>query len=209
MSATPTLSQVIGDAIETRLTKLHTMMPGIITAVDVKAGKCTVQPSIQRLGSDGNPKTLPPIANCPIKFYRCEGAAIYLPIKVGSKVSIEYCERSLDIWLVKGGTVSPEDQRKHNLSDATVYPGLYDFGDPPEDADPENLVIINGNTKITMTPDGKFKLQGTDEVLSIISDLINKLTTVKTPTMMGPQTFLSTDITDLEALKTRIDGMKG
>lgn len=209
MSATPTLTQVITDAIETRLTLLHTTMPGIVTEVDVKAGKCTVQPSLQRQDSEGNAVTFPPIPNCPIAFYRAGTAAIYLPVKVGNKVEIRFCERSLDIWLVKGGTVDPADKRKHNLSDAIVYPGLYDFTDPPKDADPNNLVIVNGASKITLTPDGKFIIQGADELLGIISDLIDKLTQVKTPTMLGPQTFTGPDITALDALKSRVDSMKG
>lgn len=207
---TPTLAQVITDAIETRLTGLHTMLPGKVVAVDVAKGKCDVQPLIQRQGLDGNPITLPVITNCPIGFYRAGKAAVYLPLAVGHNVEIRFCERSLDIWLAKGGTVDPADARKHQLSDAVAYPGLYDFTQAPADADPANLVIVNDKAKITMTPDGKFKIQGVaDELLQCISDLIAKLEVIKTPTMLGPQTFLPTDITDLVAIKTRIDGLKG
>lgn len=210
-TATPTLAQVMLNAIEARLNGLHTLLPGKVVSVDVKAGKCDVQPLLKRLGSDGNPATLPQIKNCPIGFYRAGSAAVYLPLQVGDGIEIKFCERSLDIWLTKGGTIDPEDKRKHHLSDAVVYPGMYDFTDPPSDADPTKLVIVNSTSKITLSPDGKFTMTGAggEDVLHILSDLIAKLQTVEVPTMMGPQMFLPTDILDLEAIQERIDGIRG
>lgn len=211
MNSTPSLPQVINNSIESRLTRLHTMMPGVVDSVNVKAGKCNVKPSIKRINSDGEAVELPVIPNCPIGFYRAGKAAVYLPLAVGDSVEIKFCERSLDVWLSQGGTVDPADARKHNLSDATVYPGMYAFSDPPTDADPTKVVIVNGLSKITMSPDGKFTMVGLagEDVLKIISDLIAKLEVVKTPTMMGPEGFLPTDISDLAAIKTRIDGLRG
>lgn len=209
MSQTPTLAQTILDTIEGRLTGLHTMLPGIVVAVDVAKGTCDVKPTLKRLRADGTASDLPVIVNCPIAFYRAGAAAVYLPLAVGHSVEIRFCERSLDIWLTKGGTVDPKDARKHNLSDAVVYPGLYDFTQAPSGADPANLVIVNGSSKITMTPDGKFKIGATEELFAILSDLIAKLKTVQVPTMLGPQGFLPTDVAALDAIKTRLDGLKG
>lgn len=224
---TPSLAQTLNDMVEARLTGLHTMLPGKVIKVDVAAGKCDVQPLLQRINSDGEAVTLPPIVNCPIGFYRAGDAGIFIPLKVGNLVEIRFCERSLDIWLSKGGTVDPKDARKHNLSDAVVYPGMYPLTDPPTGASPDNIVIINasgkieiapsgkitltaGSGKMEMTPDGKFKLTGaSDELLTVLSDLIAKLKLVKTPTILGPQTFLTSDIADLAAIKTRLDGLKG
>lgn len=223
---TPSLAQTIIDAVQTELGKVHTMLPGQVVAVDVASGKCDVQPLIQRLGINGNPVSLPVIPHCPIAFYRSGGAAIYLPVHVGDYVEIRFCERSLDIWLTKGGTVDPQDKRKFNLSDAIVYPGLYPFSNPPTAADPANLVIVNQTAKITMrpsgqitltsgtgvidmTPAGKFKIQGAaDELLQCLIDLIQQLTVSKTPTMFGPQTFTGPDISALNAIKTRVTGLK-
>lgn len=226
MSQTPTLSQVILDAIDARLVRLNTMLPGIVVAVDVAAGKCDVQPLLKRLDVSGNPVPLPIISNCPIGFYRAGAAGVYLPLAVGHQVEIRFCQRSLDIWLTKGGTVDPQDKRKHDLSDAVVYPGMYDFTQPPADADPANLVVVNDSSKITLEPDGlvrlengggtvemtaagKFKIQGaSDELFQCVVDLIALLKTVQTPTMFGPQTFLASNITSLEAIRARVAGMK-
>jgi hypothetical protein len=215
---TPTLSQVLDDTIEARLARAHTMLPGKVTKVDVAAGKCDVQPLIQRQGADGTPVTLPVIPNCPITFYRASGgkAAVYLPVAVGDYVEIRFCERSLDVWLSKGGTVDPADKRKHNLSDAVVYPGLYPFTEPPIGADPTKLVIVNDKAKIEMTPDGKFKLQGvSDEVLDLVSQLMGKLsealdqlTQAQTPTMMGPQTFLPPYVAEFNAIMSDVDELQ-
>lgn len=159
MSATPSLAQTFQDTIEARLTGLHTMLPGKVVSVDVAAGKCDVQPLIKRVNADGVVTTLPIITNCPIGFYRASKAAVYLPLKVGDGVEIRFCERSLDIWLSKGGTVDPDDARKHNLSDAVAYPGLYDFTNPPTDAHPDNLVIVNDQIKITQEPTGTILIE--------------------------------------------------
>lgn len=213
---TPTLAKVIQDAIEARLTGVHTMLPGRVVKIDIKKGKCDVQPLIKRIGADGQAVTLPVIPNCPIGFYRAGKAAIYLPVAVGHSVEIKFCERSLDIWLTKGGTIDPEDRRKHNLSDAVVYPGLYDFTDPPSEASASRVIIVNDAGRIEIDPSGKFLLKGpSDEVIDLLiqglgklSDTIQKLTQVQTPTMMGPQTFLPTDISDLSTLKTGVDEIK-
>lgn len=240
---TPSLASTLLQMTEARLTGLNTMLPGIVVAVDIAAGKCDVQPLLQRINSDGVAVTLPVISNCPIGFYRAGDAGVFIPLKVGHNVEIRFCQRSLDIWLSKGGTVDPSDARLHHLSDAVVYPGLYPLTSPPANASPDNLVVVNGSGKIEIFPDGKikfdngtgsteidsdgkytftngsatfeitsdgkFKIQGaSDELLTIVSDLIDKLTQVKTPTMLGPEPFLSTDIIDLEMIKARVDGLK-
>lgn len=210
MSQTPSLSKTILDAIEGRLLGLHTMLPGKVVKVDVAKGKCDVQPLIMRLRADGTSVPLPIIANCPIGFYRAGTAAVYLPLAVGHNVEIRFCERSLDTWLTKGGTVDPEDARKHNLSDAVVYPGLYDFTQPPADADPADLVIVNESAKINLTAAGKFKFQGaTDELLAtlatLVDDLINAL---QLDPLTGPGPAFDTGtITNLQTVKTKLQGL--
>lgn len=226
MSQTPTLAKVITDGVDSRLYKVHTMLPGKVVAVDVTKGKCDVQPLLQRIDESGNPVTLPVITNCPIAFYRAGLAAVYLPVHVNDNVEIRFCERSLDIWLTKGGTIDPLDKRKHDLSDAVVYPGLYDFTQPPVGADPANLVVVNNVSKMTMQPGGqitltsgtgiiemtaagKFKFQGaSDELLQCVIDLIALLEIAQTPTMLGLQTFIDSNITSLAAIKTRVVGLK-
>lgn len=210
MIQTPTLEAVIQEAMEARILGLHTMMPGVVVDVDYSTGSCTVQPSLQRLGADGNPATLPNISNCPIGFYRAGNAAVYLPIKPGAKVEIRFCERSIDLWLTQGGTVSPADKRKHHLSDAVVYPGLYDRSDPPEDADPDNLIIINGDAMIAMSPDGKFAIEGaTDEAFTVLASLIDKLVaaTLLDPISGSMPSFDAATIVQLQLIKTKLVGL--
>ena len=158
------------ETIEGRLIGVHTMLPGKVVKVDVAAGKCDVQPLLMRLGADGTPKTLPVITNCPIGNYRAGKAAVFLPLKVGDGVEIRFCERSLDVWLSKGGTVDPKDARKHNLSDAVAYPGLYPFTDPPVGADPAKLVIVNDKSKISLEVSGAMKMEADKGIVTLGAD---------------------------------------
>lgn len=224
---TPNLDQVIVAAMESRLTGLHTMLPGKVVKVDVAAGKCDVQPLIQRLGTEGTPVTLPVITNCPISFYRAGKAALYLPLHVGDYVEIKFCERSLDVWLAKGGTVDPLDARKHQLSDAVVYPGLYPFTDPPTKADPSKVILVNdvakmslsadgamklenGSGSITLTAGGKFLFTGASgELLAyLITHLENLIAAQTIDPLTGPEPFFPADVTKFTTDKANITGLK-
>lgn len=223
----PSFVEVVGDMIESRLTGLHTMLPGKVVKVTLPKGKCDVQPLLMRLNSDGVPVPLPVITDCPIAFYRAGKAAVYLPVAVGDQVEIRFCERSLDTWLTKGGTVDPNDARKHNLSDAVAYPGLYDGTQPPIGVDPAALVVINDKAKILLKPDGSismenasgsvkltaagtFNFTGTGgEFLKVVSDLMDILTKVTTPTLIGPQPFLPPFVAQITALKAKVDQLRG
>lgn len=160
MNQGPSLAQIIKDAIDDRLSSINTMFPGKVTKVDVAAGKCEVQPCFRRVYGDETTSDMPVITGVAIGFYRANNAYISLPIKVGDFVEVRIAQRSLDIWLAKGGVVDPLDPRKFHLSDAVAYPGLYPFSMPPEAAHPDDLVIVNSQSKVSVKPDGEIVMEG-------------------------------------------------
>jgi hypothetical protein len=136
-------------------------LPGKVTKVDVKAGRCDVKPLLKKKHhASGEVTEIPVIPNVLIGTYRAGQAYISLPLKVGDYVELKFCERSIDLWATKGGTVDPKDSRRFDLTDATAYPGMYPLTDPPVDADPDNIVIKNRFSKFEIAPDGKFALSG-------------------------------------------------
>lgn len=170
-SENPSLAKVIEDAIENRLSSLNTMLPGKVVAVDVAKGKCSVQPLIKRKYADGTVKDLPVIANVAIANYRAGKAFITLPVKVGDMVEVRFSQRSLDIWLSKGGSVDPLDPRKFHISDAVAYPGMYPFSDPPAGATADDVVIKNDTTTVIIKPSGEVQVTA-QSAIKLLSDLI-------------------------------------
>lgn len=168
---TPSLAKVIEDTIDAKLLDLHTCMPAKVVKVDVTKAQCDVQPLFKRKYGDGEIVKLPVITNVPISFYRAGKCFISLPVHVGDLVELRFAERSLDVWLSKGGEIEPIDYRKFDLSDAVAYPGLYPFTDPPVGATANDLIIKNDTTVITVKPSGEVEVQASSAI-KLLSNLI-------------------------------------
>lgn len=175
---TPSLQKVIDDAIESKLLEVHTCLPARVTRVDVTKAQCDVKPLIKRKYANETIVELPVITNVPIAFYRAGQAFVSLPVKVGDIVELRFAERSLDLWLTKGGTVDPLDSRRHHLSDAIAYPGIYPFTDPPTGASATDIVIKNETSKITIKPD-QIELYGNGDAVALASLVLSRLETIK------------------------------
>lgn len=174
---TPTLTDVIKSAVESRLTDLHVMLPGEFVSYDPLTGKASVKALIKRKFEDDKLVELPLMANVPVMLPRTALATIYIPIAAGDKCMIIFAERSLDAWKKFGGAQDPQDRRKHHLSDAVAIPGLYPFADAPliTADDVSSIVVENDKTRIRLKPDGKVKIlnkTSNAEVIKVINDTL-------------------------------------
>ncbi len=204
---TPTLQEVIRRAIDARLNDVHTAMPAVVVSYDATSQKANVQPQLQRkFKNDNLAINLPVITNVPVVFPRSGQAFISFPVKAGDQVMLIFSERSLDRWLDSGGIVDPADRRKFHLSDAVALPGLYPFSDTVA-ADPDDILIKNGDTELRVKNNGKFELKNaTEELLDLFDQFLDAVLAAKTNTLLGPQPLvpptLFTDIkTKLATLK--------
>ena len=204
VNETPTLAQVIESTIENRLCDLHTCLPAKIISYD--GNKAVIQPLLRRKFKDGEIVTLPEIKNVPVAFPRAGKYQITFPLNAGDYGLAFFSERSLDLWLVNGGTISPEDPRKFDLSDAVFYPGLYDFSKAPifqNDA----MVLSNGAVQIKLKDSGAIVLKnGTEELIDLVDQLLQAILDATTNTIFGPLGFNNLPIFD--AIKTKLDTLK-
>lgn len=173
---TPSLSKNIQDMIEKRLVDLHTSMPAAIVSYDYGKNLAVVQPKLKRKFAGKPPADLPTISNVPVCFPRMGGAHIRFPVNPGDEGLIHFAERSIDSWLARGSD-DAQDLRKHDLSDATFWPGLTSLSNPAESkAKKTSIEIKNKKAWIEILPNGKFKLtNGQFELLNIIRQLIMSL----------------------------------
>lgn len=129
---TPSLAQVLKDAIEGRLSEVNTTMPATIESYDDETGFADVSPCIQRI-YDGEtaPVDRPVIKNVPVVFPRGGGALIKFDLQEGDEVVLHFSQRSLDRWKTTGGKVDPQDTRKFHISDCFATPGGTSMANPP------------------------------------------------------------------------------
>ena len=134
MAIKPQLGEVIRDAIEAYLADTHTSLPGKIVSYNAALQQASVQPLIKRgwIDEEGNRQSdsLPVVNNVPIVFPGGGGFRITFPIQSGDTCLLVFSSGSLDTWLSKGGEVDPNDDRRHDLSDAIAIPGLRPFSSP-------------------------------------------------------------------------------
>ena len=144
------MSESLSDLLEAfgaaQSENVHTSLPGVVTAV--KGNRVNVQPSLNRALRDGRTESLPVVPNVPIWFPRGGGAAITWPVKAGDGCMLVFAERSLDEWKSGGGTVTPDDPRRHGLSDAVALVGLDSAASGSDDVE-----ISMDGSKITVSPD--------------------------------------------------------
>ncbi|HCU24076.1 MAG TPA: hypothetical protein DF383_03585 [Deltaproteobacteria bacterium] len=169
---TPSLSQVLSDAIDAKLYDLKVAAPARVLKYDHKKGLVDVQPCFKRTYPDGAVVDPAPIYNVPVQMPRSGKAGIHIPIKKGDYVQLIFQDRSIDKWISSGGTVDPEDTRKHDASDAVAIPGLFPANQPMEVSDPEDMVLKNDSVEIILKKNGKLKISnGSNELIAALVEL--------------------------------------
>ena len=205
---TPTMAQTMNSAIKKQLLELHVSLPAEVQKYDGK--RAEVKVLLKRQLVDGTEIEFPVITNVPVIWNRTKLAEIHLPLAKGDTGTLLISERSLDTWLVQGGTINPQDPRRHNLSDAQFIPGLKPFSEDTA-YDPDRLVIKHDKGVFTITQDGRFNFtNGVEELMDLVKQLIDKVSETNekisvstTNTIFGPLTF--NEFADYITLQGEVD----
>lgn len=172
---TPTLQQVIKDAIETRVTDIHVSMPGIVKSYNATLQTAEIQPVIKKKYSDGTIINLPLLINVPVIFPRTAKSYLHFPLAKDDYVLLVFCERSLDVFLQKGGIVDPDDYRKHALSDAVAIVGLFPNGSEITN-ESDRVAVVNDKARVSLDASGKtyIGLKDATQTENIVLGLVMK-----------------------------------
>jgi len=154
-----TLTDAFRQAIEHRLSDVHTCLPAQIISYDHTKEKASVEPLLKRKYRDGKIDRLPIIVNVPVVWPRSGGCSLTFPVKKGDGCLLIFSERSLDKWLSVGGVVEPDDPRKFDLTDAIALMGLTSFAEESDIPNNENLLLRYQGTQLVMDPSGGIRLQ--------------------------------------------------
>lgn len=169
---TPSFAEVLTQAMDAKLYDMRVAMPGTVVKYDSKKQAVDVQPSLKAKHPDGGSTDLPVVYSVPIVFMRGGDASFTFPIKKGDSVLLIFADRSIDKWLSNGGSVDPEDTRKHDLSDAIAIPGLSSFKNPVPVENLEEVTLRNKNMEIRLSPNGKIKIKnGSTDLIAAMTEL--------------------------------------
>lgn len=164
MSVSPTLAEVINDALESRISDVHVALPAKIESYDEINQKASIKPLIKNVLvlSDGEViDDLPIINDVPVVFPRGGGFFLTFPLAVGDFVLLIVCESSIEKFTMGTGVnQNPSDLRRHSLSDAVCFPGFYPFQQSIVDADPDNMAMGKDESgiQLRMTSDNKVEI---------------------------------------------------
>ena len=217
----PSLSIAISQAIESRLADVHTALPAHVESYDKATGMCSVKIDLKRKFRGGQVIEVPIIPNVPVLQLRgAQGNAIFhIPVEKGDTGMVIFSERSLDSWLVKGGTLDPEDSRKFDYTDATFYPGLYPRNKKISSVSNDlanNVAVAFGSHGLRVTKNGKIAIKGALggevlDIMSLMADMLEKSAEV-IATLLGTGTPQQAEYyalaTLLEAKQIQLNAMK-
>lgn len=157
--STPSLADVIEEAIESHSLRLHTALPGVIKEWDPTTQTASVKPAVQQSVRDLKGRhifeDLPLIYDVPVMFPRTLAGYITFPIAVGDTGLLVFPELDPGQWRYSDPSAAPRsagDQRRHDISGAVFIPGLYQNAHAVSDFDSTSVVI--------KAEDGDVKLGG-------------------------------------------------
>lgn len=184
------LYNTINKLINTKLSSLYTVLPGIIISYDSNTNTCSVRPSIKKRFRDNAVVSQPILNNVPVLLFQTSTSIISTPLVKGDTVLIVFCQRSLDEWKNKDGEVLPEDSRKFDINDAIVLPGFLRKGvglKPSKDGlylqKDKAILLLMGqdiciqNDKLqVLFSEGTLSIKNTNnELISVLNDLCTEL----------------------------------
>lgn len=200
----PTLEDVLLSAFGQMASELRVALPGQVLAYDSATQLATVQPAVQRrYRGRAQVENLPAIPRVPIVHPRTAKAAVLLPVAKGDQVLLVFADRALDNWLRgDGGPKEPLDARQHHLSDAFAIPGGWPERKPLAPKYPGALELrVASGTKVAVT-------NGTNELLTILHELLNYIETQITFTNGGGPTGPPSNASLVAQIRAKLETLK-
>ncbi len=171
-----TLPEAIKAGIQAAMSEARFCLPGRVKSYDKKTQKCSVQPDFKR-DYAGKVVAMPMIYNVPVAWPRSGDAWIHFPLKKDDRVTLIFCDRSIEKWLANGEINNPDDKRMHHLSDAFAFPGGYPFNDPASVNNGDDIIIMNGKSnEWRIKKNGHFQiLNSKNEFVKVIYDMLTTI----------------------------------
>lgn len=155
-------------------------LTGRIVSFNPATQTASIQPDYKPI-HDGKPIDMPELQEVPVRFMKSGGFVITTPIKEGDKVVLRPQMRSSEEFHAGGDYISLSDSRSMSLSDMEAFlDGGEPLSDPISNFNNTNMEIrtANGDFKIEMSEDGKFKIDGAQgNIYDLLAQVVELLAT--------------------------------
>lgn len=192
MSSPLTLPDIIKELIWAQINEIHTNLPAVVTKVDYSTGLISALPLIKDKRSENKVITYAEIGDIPLMVYSSSNntARVTLPVKEGDLVAIHFSERDSSSFILGNGLSASEPKEYSPLG---LYP-LYAVPSvtPVSKArpiDPNNIIIENGVSVITIEPSGKILVNSPTEV-TVTSPVVT-VSASSSVTVNSPQSIIN------------------
>lgn len=171
---------VVGGAAQDEREDMIGPMPGEVVAYHPERGTVDVQPLFKKwVPSARKNLDYPVLLEVPLDMPRSGNSAITHPVPVGTRVMLTPMMRSGENYEADDDG-SPSDRRSFNLSDMRAsLAGGDSLSSPLPNVDPNNTHIrfdAEGQYGIRGSPDGKFKIEGSEgnlyDILATFMELV-------------------------------------
>ncbi len=226
------LHEAIRSHIANFETQLYTALPATVVSWDAEAQTITASPVMLEAYEDGDISKLPEIDHVPVMFPSGGGGSLTFPIQVGDEVLLVFSSRSFDTWWSTGKVDKLSSTQRYNeYTDAIAIVGVTSkdksvkahttdvelkFKDSSIRLVEDSSVVINTkDNSVTMNADGTMDTvvkgtwslnNGAEEFVTVLSETLQAIADITTPTMMGPQPIINKPA--ILALKSRLDSFK-
>ena len=170
MSRTPSLEEVIEQAIDDKLCDLHTCLPCIVDSYDASKQSVVVKIALMKKYDTGELVERPTIPDVRVNFAKGGNSSFTFPIKQGDEGFLMFSERSLERWRVGTGIVDPKDSRKFHLSDCYFVPMAGRDADLIAGTDATKTRLVNDKSIIEMSEDGTILIKNDVNSFEVKSD---------------------------------------
>jgi hypothetical protein len=184
MTQTPTLAQLLKQAIDNRLLDVHTALIAKVESYDAERQLVDVSPVLKRSikNQDGEwvNEQLPMLCDVPVLFPRAGGFFISFPIQSGDFVQLIFNEVDIEGWLEDSLPTIACSQR-FTIQGAIAIPGVYPQAKALMGAHAVNLVLGKDEGLQIHIDDQKIRLGSAEanEALAIASKVKEELERIK------------------------------
>lgn len=211
------LRQFLRSYINELQSQVFTTLPAVVIDTSKFESEQTVdvQPLINPKMSNGQVLECPPIYGVPVVLPSAGGGLLSFPIQVGNTVMCQFSMRNIESWLDGAGEpVDEPTSRYHDLSDAIAVVGLYTkqshLSPNPTDVElrfKDNSIILRDDGTIDITTKSTITVNNdSEELISLLSELIQEISVITTNTVFGPSPVNNKPA--FAALKSRLDTFK-
>jgi hypothetical protein len=199
-------AEALEEMVWAQLRKVNTILPGRVEKWDWDRARADVLPLLRERinGRDVARAVVPDVR---VGFPMGGTASLSFPVVRGDVGILFFCQRSLDEWLQKGGSVLPADRRVFDQSDAFFLPWFRPFSTETPAQDATSLVLRNGAAKLRMDGDRVAVGNASGEVLDLLSQALEALSTTTVLTSLGPQPLSSA--ASLASLRSTLELNRG